>query len=245
MLSEAGQRLYPYAQRILALHQEARQKVTGKKTPLAGELSLAASSIPGEHLLPRFLQVFRKRNPRIQVRATVADTAAVLSQVERGEVQMGLVGAKRDRPYLEFRPFACDRMALVVPARHALGCRKQVSLQELCEQPLILREAGSGSRWCLEEALSWAGKSATDLRVALELGSNEGIKEAVLRGIGLAVLSTQAVAKELRSGQLRALRVRDLCLKRKMFVVWDRRRVLSIPARLFLDLVELHAAHLS
>jgi DNA-binding transcriptional LysR family regulator len=75
------------------------------------------------------------------------------------------------------------------------------------------------------------------LRVALELGSNEAIKAAVVRGLGLAVLSDQAVQKELQAGQLHALRVTGLPLERQMFVVWDRRRALPIPARLFLDFV--------
>jgi DNA-binding transcriptional LysR family regulator len=113
-----------------------------------------------------------------------------------------------------------------------------VSLGQLSSQPLILRETGSGSRWCLEQALERAGKSLGDLRVALELGSNEAIKEAVLRGLGLAVLSTRTVEKELRLNQLHALKITGLPLARQMFVVWDRRRVLPIPARLFLDLLE-------
>ena len=116
--------------------------------------------------------------------------------------------------------------------------RKRVSLKQLCQEPLILREAGSGSRWCLERALARAGKSVKDLRLVLELGSNEAIKEAVLRGIGLAVLSTHAVHKELAAGQLRAFKVTGLPLEREMLAVWDRRRVLPIPAKLFLDFID-------
>src|SRR5207249_1671831 len=119
LLTEAGHRLYPYAQRILALHQEARQEVTGKKTPVAGSLSLAASSVPGEHLLPGILSGFRKKCPHIQVRVSVADSATVLDRVEHGQAQLGLVGRKDDNPHLEFRSFACDKMVLVVPRKHA------------------------------------------------------------------------------------------------------------------------------
>src|SRR5262249_7511445 len=105
-------------------------------------------------------------------------------------------------------------------------------------QPLILREAGSGSRWCLEQALARAGRSIHDLHVALELGSNEAIKEGVLRGLGLAILSTHAVQRETQAGQLHALRVAGLSLVREIFVVRDRRRVLPAPAHLFLDLID-------
>jgi DNA-binding transcriptional LysR family regulator len=238
LLTEAGQRLYPYAQHILSLHAQARQEVTGQKLPLTGELSLAASSIPGEHLLPAILSVFREQYPHLQIRVAVTDTLAVLKQVEHGHAHLGLVGGKREHPNLEFRSFACDQMIVVVPITHPWQKRKRVSLPQLCQQPLILREAGSGSRWCLEQGLARAGRSLKDLRVALELGSNEGIKEAVLRGMGLAILSTYAVQEEVAAGKLHAVKVTGLPLKRDLFVVWDRRRVLPIPAKLFLQFLE-------
>jgi len=145
---------------------------------------------------------------------------------------------KTDNPHLEFRAFACDTLKLVVPPGHPWHSRRQVSFKALFGQPLILREPGSGSRWCLEQALARAGESTRSLQVALELGSNEAIKEAVERGVGLAVLSCHAVRKEVKSGRLHALRVAGLALKRDIYVVWDGRRVLSIPARLFLDALD-------
>lgn len=239
LLTEAGRRLHHYAQRILALHHEARQEVTGRRLPVTGELSLAASSVPGEHLLPTLLEAFRRQQPHVHVTMTVADTRTVLSRVERGQAQLGLVGGRGDSPHLEYRCFAADNLVLVVPAAHPWGRRQRVSLEQFCRQPLILREAGSGSRVCLEQALGRAGKALPDLQVAVELGSNEAIKEAVQRGLGLAVLSQRAVARETQAGgPLHALDVTGLTLEREMLVAWDRRRVLPIPARLFLDLLE-------
>jgi LysR family transcriptional regulator, low CO2-responsive transcriptional regulator len=238
LLTAAGQRLHRYALRILDLHREARREVAGQDVPLAGELILAASSVPGEHLLPGLLAAFRERHPHVRLRVTVADTRAVLRQVERGDAHLGLTGGQGDSPHLEYRPFARDELMLVVPAGHPWARRRRVPLGQLCGQPLILREAGSGSRRCLEEALAEAGKSPHDLRVALELGSNEAIQEAVRRGLGLAVLSARAAERELRAGRLHALRVAGLPLERAMFAVWDRRRALPIPARLFLDLLD-------
>jgi DNA-binding transcriptional LysR family regulator len=234
LLTEAGQHLYDYAQRILALHQEARQEIAGqKRPPITGNLSLGASTIPGEHLLPALLAIFHKRYPRIQVKAEISDSMKVIAEVERGQVSLGLVGRKTDSPHLEFRHFATDRMVLVVPPNHAWRKRKHVSFKQLCKQPLILREAGSGLRYCFEKELARLGKSLGDLQIALELGSNEAIKEAVRRSLGLAVLSSYAVEKELRAGQLVALKVTDFHCDREMFIAWDRRRVLSPPARTF------------
>ncbi len=240
LVTEAGRQLYDYAQQILDLHREARRKISGYEAPVAGELLLAASSIPGEYLLPALLSVFGRKHPHIRVRAAVSDSMGVIAQVERGTVSLGLVGRKTDDPHLQFRYLASDRMVLVVPPGHALSRRKRVSVKQLPRYPLVLREAGSGLRHCFEKSLEKAGLSLADLRVALELGSNEAIKEAVLRGIGVAILSTNAVQKELQAGRLHALEVSDLHCDREMFVVWDRRRVLPLPARLFLLFLETH-----
>jgi DNA-binding transcriptional LysR family regulator len=237
-LTAAGQSLYAYAERILTLHREARQEISGLKTPVSGALALAASSVPGEHLLPALLSVFHQRYPDIHVRASVSDSQDVINQIQHGKASLGLVGRKCDEPHLEFRHLATDRMVLVASAKHAWANRRQVSLKQLCGQPLILREIGSGLRHCLEKSLGRAGKSLRDLQVALELGSNEAIKEAVLRNVGVAVLSSYAVQKELQTAQLHALEVTGLHCDRDMYVVWDRRRVWSSPTRVFLSFLE-------
>src|ERR1041385_4712403 len=90
LLTEAGHSLYGYAQRILDLHRQAIQEITGRETPLSGELTLAASSVPGEYLLPELLAKFQERHPHLQVRATITDSREVLAQVEQGHVHLGL-----------------------------------------------------------------------------------------------------------------------------------------------------------
>jgi DNA-binding transcriptional LysR family regulator len=240
LLTEAGRKLYDYAQRILDLHGQARREITGLSAPVDGELLLAASSIPGECLLPRLLPVFRRKHPQLRVHASVSDSAGVIGQVERGEVSIGLAGRKTDAAHLEFRYLASDRMVLVVPPDHARAKRKRVQLKQLAGCPLILREVGSGLRHCFEKSLEKAGRSLADLSVAVELGSNEAIKEAVARGVGVAVLSAYAVQKELKTGELHALEVTDLQCDRDMFVVQDKRRALPLPARLFLAFLESH-----
>jgi DNA-binding transcriptional LysR family regulator len=240
LLTEAGQRLYEYAQRILDLHREARREVAGHEAPVGGELLLAGSSIPGEHFLPTLLSAFSQKHPHIRVRAGISDSMTVIAQVERGEVSLGLVGRKTDNPNLEFRYLASDRIVLVVPPGHPLSKRKKVSMKQMSGHPLVLREPGSGLRHCFEKSLEREGRSLADFRVALELGSNEAIKESVLQGVGVAVLSVYAVQKELKAKQLHALEVSDLHCDRDMFIVQDKRRVLPLPARLFLIFLENH-----
>jgi len=238
LLTEAGQRLYPLAQRIMQLHEEARAVAGSRPIRITGELSLAASSVPGEHLLPAALAGFAKKFPHIHVRAIITDSQGVLRRVEQGQAHVGLVGMKIDHPHLAFRSFARDRMVVLVPTNHRWSGRRRITLDQLAGEPLVLREVGSGSRWRLEQALAEAGKTLADFRVALELGSNEAIKEAVLQGMGAAILSEEAAGKELKTKELRALQVAGLSMNRDLCIVWDRRRVLPIPAQHFLQFLE-------
>src|SRR5207253_4291409 len=87
LLTPAGHSLYDYAQRILDLHRQAIQEITGRETPLKGELLLAASSLPGEHLLPELLAKFHDKHPHLQARAAVTHSRKVRQQAEQGHVQ--------------------------------------------------------------------------------------------------------------------------------------------------------------
>jgi len=236
-LTDAGRRLHQYAGRIDDLTAEAWEAVAGRAPEPGGELVLAASSIPGQYLLPPTLAVFRKRHPLVRVRVSVSDTDEVLRQVGDGSAHLGLVGGRGGGSHLEFRRFACDELVLVIPRGHPWWRRREVTLADLLAQPLIQREPGSGSRRCLERSLDRLGVAPSDLNVVLELGSTEAIKEAVRRHVGVAVLSRRAVAKEVKARQLKALHVRGLTLDRDIFLVRDRRRPPSAPARLFLALV--------
>jgi DNA-binding transcriptional LysR family regulator len=242
LLSPAGKKLFDYAQRILALHREARCDLTGKSAPVTGDVIVSASSIPGEHLLPPLLANFHQEFPHIQVRVHISDSQAVLREIERGQAQLGWLGRRSDSPHLEFHPLSSDRLVIVIPWSHPWRRKKRIPAKQLRSQPIILRESGSGARWVLEQAVARTGQSLADWHIAAELGSNEAIKEAVLRGLGVAILSASAVQKELRGGQLRTLPVADLSLERPLFLVWDRRRVLPVAAQVFREFLMQRAA---
>jgi DNA-binding transcriptional LysR family regulator len=239
-LTAAGRRLHDYARRILDLTAEARRAVTGAPDEVAGELVLAASSVPGQHLLPHVLAAFRARFPLVRARVAVSDTEAALRQVERGRADLGLVGGPGGGPHLEFQRLTTDELVLVVPRRHPWWRKKHVSPADLIGQPLVQRESGSASRVCFERSLERVGTTTSALNVVLELGSGEAVREAVLEGAGVAVLSRRAVRTDVRAGRLKPIRVDRLALRRDISVVRDRRRVLSAPARHFLTFLTDH-----
>ena len=115
-----------------------------------------------------------------------------------------------------------------------------MTLRALAGEPLIVRESGSGTRCTLERSLERARTSLAELNVALELGSNAAIKDAVRRGLGVAFLSRLAVERELDAKELRAVAVRGLRLSRNFFLIHHRRRPLSPAAGVFLHFVESH-----
>jgi LysR family transcriptional regulator, low CO2-responsive transcriptional regulator len=237
-LTSSGRTLYEYAQKILKLHAEAGEEITGKKSVPAGDLNIAASSVPGEHLLPALLDDFVKQFPQLRVRVSVSDSNSVFEQIATGKVSIGLVGRLIENPHLKFRYLASDKMLLAVPPGHPLSRKKKVTSKELTQYPLILRETGSGMRHCFEAALDRINRSLSDFRIVLELGSNEAMKKAVLGKTGLAVLSQHAIQEELESGRLKSVTFADLQCDRNIYVITDDRRVLNAPARMFLHFLD-------
>lgn len=239
-LTEAGRTLHGYARRILGLHAEARAALGGDRPPVEGELPIGASSIPGECLLPGLLAEFHRAFPRVHVRATIGDSSSVLRDVERGQVSLGLVGQPADAPGLESRPLGGDCLALVVPPGHRWAGVPGLAAEALHDEPMILREPGSGSRRLLEEGLRALGIEPRALAVALELGSNAAIRDAVRGGLGVAFLSYLCVRGELERGELVRVAVPGLELRRSFYAVRDRRRPLSPAAGAFTHFLEAH-----
>jgi LysR family transcriptional regulator, low CO2-responsive transcriptional regulator len=130
-----------------------------------------------------------------------------------------------------------DRLVLVVPPGHRWN-GVQISPMDLVGEPLLLREPGSGSRIAAIQNLEGSGVAMTDLNVALELGSNAAIKDAVGRGLGVAFLSWFSVQKELDSGELRIVEVEGLDPERDFYIAYDRRRPLPPAAMAFLHHLE-------
>jgi len=239
-LSDAGQRLYHYARQILDLHGQARTDIGAFRPTVGGDLPLAASSVPGECLLPALLSAFHEKYPGVHVRATVGDSSSVMEDIEKGRATIGLVGQDAGKPSLEFRPIGSDSLVLVVARGHRWAARKQIPLKSLTGESIIIREPGSGSRSALEKGLERAGTSLAGLNITLELGSNAAIKDTVKGGLGVAFLSRLAIQREIDADELRAVTVSGLSLSRNFYLVYHRRRPLSPAASVFVHFLESH-----
>ena len=163
--TRAGELLYGYARQMLVLRTEARQALDQFLGQVTGTLLVGASTIPGEYVLPAVIGRFRERHPRVVIALQISDTRGIVQAVLGGQVDAGVVGADPGNRGLEARALMPDELVLVVPPRHPWNGLREVALDELRGEPLVVREAGSGSRHALERALEAAGRSLGEMQV--------------------------------------------------------------------------------
>jgi DNA-binding transcriptional LysR family regulator len=234
----AGRILYGYARRMLQLRDEAIQALAEYRGALSGELVFGASTIPGAYLLPRIVAAFRADHPDIRITLRIAGSDRILDGLLHNEWELGLVGAPARDPRLECRELPGDRLVLAVPPGHRWASRSSVPPAELAGEGIILREKGSGTRRVLEAALKSAGFDPAALAVIAEMGSSEAVRQAVKSSLGIAVLSSLAVAEDLADGRLHGLSLEGVAMKRPFFIVRCRGRQLSPLAQTFRQRLE-------
>jgi DNA-binding transcriptional LysR family regulator len=225
--TKAGQLLLTYARRILQLRREARQALDEFQGRMSGELIVGASTIPGEYVLPPIIGRFKAKFPDISISLLIGDTQAVLDWVLEGKVEAGIVGAQINHRALEYRELMPDELILVVPSGHPWHGKKTVTLEEVRQEPLIVREKGSGSRHALERALGEVGLDLGAFRVVGEMGSTQAIKQAVKAGVGVSMISKRAVEEECHANLLWCVKVKDLRFARAFYLVIHRDRTRS------------------
>ncbi len=206
-LTEAGERVYGYAERIFQLYNEMDNSVRQITGEISGVLVLGASTTVAEYMLPNLLGDFREHYPEVTIRLKVANTDGIVSQVENNTIDLGVVEAPVANKNLVVEKCRTDQMVLITPPGHPLAEREQVTLSDILPYPFICREEGSGTRDVLMEHMQSAGVNAAQLDIIMELGSIEAIKSAVEAGMGISVLSRVTITKELKLGTLAAVNI--------------------------------------
>ena len=231
--TKAGQLLLGYGRRILELHREARQALDQFQGRMSGELVIAASTIPGEYVLPALIGRFKEKYPDIAISLLIGDTQRVVEWVLEGRAELAVAGAQIDHRALEYRELMPDELVLVVSAAHPWHGKKTATLEEVRAEPLIVRERGSGSRQALEKALAEVGLDLSDFMVVGEMGSTQAIKQGVKAGVGISLISKRAVAEECQHGTLHCVKVKDLRFSRAFYLVTSTTRSRSPLAEAF------------
>ena len=223
-----GRILYDYARRILRLREVAREKIRESGEDGSGTIRVAASTIPATYLLPRVLGRFLQQHPAVRLHVQSADSRDVSRMVSDGEAEMGFVGKEPADRKLIVEPLWEDRLVAVFPEGHPWSKRGSVRPEELFGQPFIMREEGSGTRETFAACLQKnGGKGIAALNVVCELGSSEAVKEAVLNGMGISLLSVFAVEREAAAGRLGVATVEGCPMKRHVYLLYRRNFALN------------------
>ena len=151
--TQAARIIYRHGEAILKQREVALQELMAYLNRLEGSLTVAASTIPGEYLLPQVLVAFNAQFPRVEVKLTISDSQEVCDQVAKGRAELGCSGAQLERLGLEYHHFASDKLALVVPNSSRWRKVERISMEDLRHEPFLAREAGSGTRLSFEEQL--------------------------------------------------------------------------------------------
>lgn len=234
-----GQVLLERAKGLLALKKETLAALDHFQGKITGELLIGGSNIPGEYILPAKLGGFLKKYPEVKPILRIGDSAGIVQAVLDGDVELGFVGFKGEDERLSFQKIWKDEMVLAVPKNHPWARLKTVDLKNLAEQGFISREGGSGTLRSFRNLLSRKVQEPEKLlNVIMELGSTEAVKEALIAGLGVSILSRTSIRRELRDGLLKEVPIRGLKLERDFYQLFHRHRTLSPVSQAFVSFLK-------
>ncbi len=236
-LTNAGEILFKYAVSILNKRDHAFFSLNSYKGRIEGILEIASSSIPEQYYLTDVMCKFSRKYPDVKYNLMKYDTKKVIDKLNLGEIDFGIVGAKKDSPQLEYTEIMDDEIVLVAPNNEAFAATDSIDLKKLGDVQVIMREEGSGTRTVVENALKSAGISYGDLNVVAEIESTETIKKLVTNGLGISFMSKKALKYELQNNLLKILSVGGLEITRKFYFVYHTKRVLSPLSEAFKEFI--------
>ena len=201
-LTEAGARVFQFSDKIFELYGEMENAVREMTGEISGSLTIGASTTIAEYMLPALLGDFRAKYSDVTVHLKVSNTDGIVSMVENNTIDLGVVEAPVSNKNLVVDECRRDYLVAIVPPGHAKADLKKITLAELLEYPFICREEGSGTREVIAEYMAQLSDCQNCMNVAMELGSPEAVKGAVEAGMGISVVSSATIHKELKLGTL-------------------------------------------
>jgi len=203
-------------------------------------LTLGASSIPGEFIIPRLLSVMISHLPEIELKVEISDSLKVFESVQRGEYEIGIIGTHFDSTDVDFTVFVKDdRLVLITPKKHSLAAKETIALDDLKGQSFVTRETGSGTRAVYENVFKEAGFALTDLNTVAEVGSTEGVIQAVSGGIGIGIVSELAAKDAIELGKVTALNIPLLKMIRDFSIITRKGQPLSRDASKVISVIKV------
>ena len=214
-LTEAGEMLQRYADRMLALWAEAGDEMSTFIGEFSGTLKIGAVTT-AEFFLPRLLVTFASAHPKVKVKLHVDKRDAIVRSLAMQDIDIAVMGQPPHELNVAAAPFAKNPVAFVAAPDHPLMSHKKLTMAVLAESRLLVREPGSGTRATVERLFAEAGLR---LRIGSELSGNEAIKQMCAAGFGPAYLSLHTCILEIKAGLLAIMPMPNNPFQREWFVV--------------------------
>jgi len=229
-LTEAGTELYQASRDILGTLERLEMQIDDQKGLRTGHLRIAVVTT-ANYFAPRLLGKFYQAYPGIKVSLEVTNREHILKRMSHNIDDLYLIGKPPESTELEFHPYLANPMVVVAPVNHKFANKEAITLSDIANEHFIMREQGSGTRIAIEQKFADAG---LELKVALELGNNESIKQGISGGLGIALLSLHT----LTSGDMNELTVLDVQgfpISWQWYIGHAKGKRLSILARTFIE----------
>ena len=235
-LTAGGRVLSRYAAEILGLCQRAAQDVRTAASSIAGTLSIAASTVPSQYLLPQVLPLLRQRYPQVFFQIRQGDSGQVAQWMMENGAELGLVGAPVQRAGLLCVPFLAERLVIATPnAPEYRRLEGQMTPEILRRAPFLMREPGSGTRKQAEQYLKGVGLEPKSLTLAAQLESTESVLQGVKNGLGISILSEWAAKEAAQEGKILVFAPESPLLERQFYLLYRRSSPLSPAAAMLVE----------
>ena len=230
-LTPAGYASWATCRDVLNRLDQLAQELAALQDLEKGSLKLATLAT-AEYFIPRLLGEFCTKHPGVDATLFMGNREELLERLTRNQDDLYILGQPPEHLNVVTEPFADNHMVVIASPNHPLSKEKDIAPSRLRETPFILREPGSGTRLAAENFFAQHGFT---LKVRMELGSNEAVKQVVAAGLGIAVLSVSTLRYELANGELEMLDVSGFPLERKWYMVYPAGKHLTPATKVFIE----------
>lgn len=240
-LSDDGKELYKYAKQMIDLQKKIEERFSAKKEAGKHCISIAASSIPAQYLLPKVLLRFNEKFPDEQLKIIESDSSEVVTKVVDHMVDVGFTGTVLEKKHCKYLPFYKDELVIVTPVSekyYKIQDEMPDDISWVKSEHFIMREEGSGTRKEAEKQLQNAGVLVESLNVIASIGNQEAIKKAVRQGMGISVMSRLAAEDEIEAGRLLIFPIPGATEGRDINLVYNKNYELSRSTERFIRVVK-------
>lgn len=231
-LTNAGEELFSYANKIFSLAEEANSAIQQLKGLHSGRLVIGASTTPGIYLLPSVVSSFQMNYPDLDIVLEISNTHKVQEQLLANQLDLGIVGQELVNDQLCIELLHEDELVVIVAPNHPLAKKSCVPLAQILGEHLILREQGSSTRKVVEEKARSLG---FDFKSSMQLSGVEAIKRAVAANLGVSIVSRSAIDLEVKAGVIHVLSLDDGRLTRRINLIYHKDKKLSPAAHAFMS----------